>query len=201
MAAASGLDKFRFVDTDLSKLEENGSPEGSNSGTTNNTGDSVNQIKNNCNQENSQPNAAAAATAAAAAASRLLSLQRDLGCNVSNPMDFLKQLEASNRNNRGGFDRLMSLAGFGFPGLPGLPPLAPLVNPDLELSKSVDQDRLTPINENSSRDRGELFQPRFYYNTCCVVFVCIQVFVDLQKKTRLEDCSRDISRRRCRHNP
>ena len=48
MAAASGLDKFRFVDTDLSKLDENGSPEGSNSG-TNNTGD-VNQIKNN-NQE------------------------------------------------------------------------------------------------------------------------------------------------------
>ena len=157
MAAASGLDKFRFVDTDLSKLDENGSPEGSNSG-TNNTGD-VNQIKNN-NQENSQPNAtsaAAAAAAAAATASRLLSLQRDLGCNVSNnPMDFLKQLEASNRNNRGGFDRLMSLAGFGFPGLPGLPPLAPLVNPDLELNKTVDQDRLTPINENSSRDRGEL---------------------------------------------
>merc|ERR1711879_677220 len=131
MAAASGLDKFRFVDTDLSKLDEASSPNSEN-----------NSQKSS---ENSQTNATAAA-AAAAAASRLLSLQRDLG---SNPMDFLKQLEASNRN-RGRFDRLMSLAGFGFPGLPGLPPLAPL-NPDIEL-KSVAEDRLTPINENS---RGE----------------------------------------------
>ena len=135
MAAASGLDKFRFVDTDLSKLdnEQASSPNSEN-----------NSQKSS---ENSSQNQATAAAAAAAAASRLLSLQRDLG---SNPMDFLKQLEASNRN-RGGFDRLMSLAGFGFPGLPGLPPLAPL-NPDLEL-KNTSEDRLTPpINDNS---RGE----------------------------------------------
>ena len=147
MAAASGLDKFRFVDTDLSKLDTEGSPP-----PPNNTGDNnSHHAKNNLNQENSQPNAAAAA-AAAAAASRLLSLQRDLG--TGNPMDFLKQLEASNRN-RGGFDRLMSLAGFGFPGLPGLPPLAPL-NPDLEL-KSTSEDRLTPINENSRGGELHIF--------------------------------------------
>ena len=157
MAAASGLDKFRFVDTDLSKLDTEGSPP-----PPNNTGDNnSHHAKNhNLNQENSQPNAAAAA-AAAAAASRLLSLQRDLG--TGNPMDFLKQLEASNRN-RGGFDRLMSLAGFGFPGLPGLPPLAPL-NPDLEL-KSTSEDRLTPINENSRGGELHIFvRDVFYYST------------------------------------
>ena len=78
--------------------------------------------------------------AAAAAASRLLSLQRDLGGQVSSPMVFLKQLEASSRGGRGGFDRLMSLAGFGFPGL--IPPLAPLQTPESLKSAELDVEAI-----------------------------------------------------------
>ena len=148
MAAASGLDKFRFMD-DLAKLD----PElASNLANRTNNGTNENPASPNSGQNltASGHNAAAAAAAAAAAtATRLLSLQRDLSGPASSPMDFLKQLEASSRN-RGGFDRLMSLAGFGFPGLTaaGLPPLTPLSpptsgpqsGPENELLKSPTED-------------------------------------------------------------
>ena len=117
MAAASGLDKFRFVD-DLAKLEAetNGS-------------DTQTDRKPSGSPPGTPSNATAAAAAAAAAASRLLSLQRDFGGGsaTGSPMDFLRQLEASSRNC-GGLDRLVSLASFNFPGLTGLPPLTP-INP------------------------------------------------------------------------
>ena len=117
MAAASGLDKFRFVD-DLAKIEAE----------TNGTAETQTDRKpNGSPPDTPEANASAAAAAAAAAASRLLSLQRDFGGSTGSPMDFLRQLEASSRNC-GGFDRLVSLAGFNFPGLTGLPPLTP-INP------------------------------------------------------------------------
>lgn len=138
---ATGLEKFSY---DLAtKLEAE---------SASNTQNSQNSTVENStvqSSENSQASQAAAAAAAAAAASRLLSLQRDLGAPVSSPMDFLKQLEASTRG-RGGFDRLLNLAGFGFPGV--LPPLTPISadgqGPDL---KSED-DRMS---EKSSHQRGK----------------------------------------------
>ena len=142
MAAASGLDKFRFID-DLAKVDPDQTASEARSvassgpilANTNGNNDQTAQ-----NSPNS-PNSAAAAAAAAAAASRLLSLQRDLsGGQVGSPMDFLKQLEASSRGGRGGFDRLMSLAGFGFPGL--MPPLTPLQTPESLKSAELDVDAI-----------------------------------------------------------
>ena len=157
MAAASGLDKFRFMD-DLAKLDA--SAENASTGATAENG--TRTAEQRSGSPNAAPNTAAAAAAAAAAASRLLNLQRDLG--GSSPMDFLRQLEASNRG-RAGFDRLVSLASFGFPGLAGLPPLTPLTSAANELltgnhefyenklkSFDGDSDRLTPYENNK---RGE----------------------------------------------
>ena len=140
MAAASGLDKFRFID-DLAKVDPDQAASEArsvvaSSGPLNNTNGNDQAAPDLA----TSPNPSAAAAAAAAAASRLLSLQRDLSGQLSSPMDFLKQLEASSRGGRGGFDRLMSLAGFGFPGL--MPPLAPLQTPESLKSAELDVDAI-----------------------------------------------------------
>ena len=120
MAAASGLDKFRYVD-ELAKLEAE-----TNGNTSDNT--QADRKASGSPPDHTPANATAAAAAAAAAATRLLSLQRDFSGSTGNsPMDFLRQLEASSRNC-GGLDRLVSLASFNFPGLNALPPLTP-INP------------------------------------------------------------------------
>ena len=140
MAAASGLDKFRFID-DLAKMDPDQAASEARSVAS--SGALTNSNGNDQTAQNSpnSPNSATAAAAAAAAASRLLSLQRDLsGGQVNSPMDFLKQLEASSRGGRGGFDRLMSLVGFGFPGL--MPPLAPLQNPETLKSAELDVEAI-----------------------------------------------------------
>lgn len=127
MATASGLDKFRVMD-DIAKLDLDLTQSRAKSAenTENNT---PNPGVNLSPEGQNAPDPTAVNFAAAAAASRLLSLQRDLGNPLGSPLDFIKQLDASNRG-RGGFDRLMSLAGFGFPGFAGLPPLNPLSPPN-----------------------------------------------------------------------
>ena len=172
MAAASGLDKFRFVD-DLAKLDPDAASAAAMAAAAAAAAAAAsNAVNGNEQVSERRPSAlpssnTAAAAAAAAAASRLLSLQRDLGGGpAASPMDFLKQLEASSRGSgRGGFDRLMSLAGFGFPGLTGLPPLTSLHAPpsddrdlqlhDKEEDTTVDHrsHRLSP--ESSSVKRGK----------------------------------------------
>ena len=160
MAAASGLDKFRFID-DLAKVDPDQTASEARSVASSgpilaNTNGNNDQTAQN---SPSSPNSAATAAAAAAAASRLLSLQRDLsGGQVGSPMDFLKQLEASSRGGRGGFDRLMSLAGFGFPGL--MPPLTPLQTPEAFKSAELDVDAISSAQLAATEkhlQRGKFF--------------------------------------------
>jgi hypothetical protein len=153
MAAASGLDKFRFVD-DLSRLDSTTSSEAAVNVNGNQAIDRIPTSSPSC------PNTANAAAAAAAAASRLLSLQRDLGCSMASPADFLRHFEATSRSNAG-FDRLASLASFGFPGLTGLPPLTPL---SLGVGAPSDDQLLSPegyAKSNEAVDEAvEIHQPR-----------------------------------------
>ena len=143
MAAASGLDKFRYVD-ELAKLEAE----------TNGTSDTQADRKASGSPPDTPTNATAAAAAAAAAATRLLSLQRDFSGSTGNsPMDFLRQLEASSRNC-GGLDRLVSLASFNFPGLNALPPLTP-INPPSDGEDLTTEPSPAGFLDNNSKEPAD----------------------------------------------
>ena len=170
MAAASGLDKFRFMDEIGAKLDSaDGNGSKNNPGGGGGPGGDPVHVNGNSDNGHEGRNGSTpdpmtdspdieAAAAASLAASRLFSLHRELANNsMTSPADILRHLEASARSNRSGcvlpgIDRLASLAGFGFPGLAGLPALTPLSSMDKDLNNLPPGLKQALTAEQNSKD-------------------------------------------------
>ena len=171
MAAASGLDKFRFMDELSAKLDADSAGKNNDDPVNvhvNGSTDTPYEVGSNPASGRADSPDVEVAAAAASAASRLFSLHRDLATSMASPADILRHLEATARAGSGGrggdgnlpgIDRLTSLAAFGFPGLGNMPPLAPItsalekdnlaLHPGLKQALNAEKQSENKANERS----------------------------------------------------